>query len=118
MASAAPLVFGIATQTNNGLGSAFVLATDGSSNFITTYMGKTLNGSFIDSGSNGLFFPDSTITVCTSTTSDPNARPVLLVRLDALALSADEHRPGRGRNPVSATSTVPFDIHQPEQHQR
>jgi hypothetical protein len=98
------LVFGIATQTNNGLGSAFVLATDGIGNFITTYKGKALNGSFIDSGSNGLFFPDSTITACTSTPSDPNANQ-FFCPASTLALSAVNQGANGG-----ATSTVPFDI--------
>jgi Protein of unknown function (DUF3443) len=67
------LTFGIGTQSNNGLGSAFVLITDALGNFTTIYKGQTLSASFIDSGSNGLFFPDSSITVCPSTTSDPGA---------------------------------------------
>jgi hypothetical protein len=67
------LTFGIATQSNNGLGSAAVLTLDDHGNFITTYKGQTLDASFIDSGSNGLFFPDSSITLCQSTTGNPHA---------------------------------------------
>lgn len=57
------LIFGINTQTNNALGSAtvFPLSND---NFTTTYSNQSLTASFIDSGSNALFFP-STITACT-----------------------------------------------------
>jgi hypothetical protein len=58
------LVFGIGTQANNGLGDATVLTTDGSGFITTMYKAQTLPNGFLDSGSNGYFFPDSTITVC------------------------------------------------------
>jgi hypothetical protein len=58
------LVFGIGTESNNGLGDVSVLTTDDEGYITTTYKGQTLNNSFLDSGSNGYFFPDSTITVC------------------------------------------------------
>ena len=62
------LVFGIGTQSNNGLGSATVYAVDASSNSIsTTYNGTDYSWSFIDSGSNGLFFEDTSITTCSTT---------------------------------------------------
>ena len=56
------MIFGIATQANNGLGGATVQTTDGFGNFTTTFQGKSYNQSFIDSGSNGLFFLDSPTT--------------------------------------------------------
>jgi hypothetical protein len=59
------LVFGIGTQSNNSLGTATVLTVDPETgDFATSYGGHTLNGGFIDSGSNGLFFTDSTIADC------------------------------------------------------
>jgi hypothetical protein len=58
------LIFGIDTQSNNNVGSATVYATNSSGNFTTTYKGRSLTSSFLDSGSNGLFFPDSTIPRC------------------------------------------------------
>jgi hypothetical protein len=58
------LIFGIGTQANNQLGSATVYATNNNGNFTTTYNGMTLMSSFLDSGSNGLFFPDATIPMC------------------------------------------------------
>ncbi len=58
------LVFGIGTESNNGLGSAKVLTTDEDGFFITTFQGQSLDSSFIDSGSNGLYFPDSSLTLC------------------------------------------------------
>jgi Protein of unknown function (DUF3443) len=62
------LVFGIGTQSNNALSSATVYAADDSGNFTTTSYAGVPNppAGFIDSGSNGLFFPSTTITQCTS----------------------------------------------------
>jgi hypothetical protein len=60
------LVFGIATESNNGLGSATVLTVSSDSGtFTTVYKGQNLSYGFLDSGSNGLFFPDSSIPDCT-----------------------------------------------------
>ena len=50
------LVFGIGTQSNNALGSATKYANDTFGNFVTTYKGQTYSSSFLDSGSNGIFF--------------------------------------------------------------
>ena len=62
------LIFGIGTQSNNALGSAKVLTTN-SNGFITTiFNGQTLNSSFLDSGSNALFFADSSLPNCGSST--------------------------------------------------
>jgi hypothetical protein len=68
------LVFGIGTQSNNGLGSAKVFPTDPTGAtvglagaFTTIFSGTQPFTGFIDSGSNGLFiFNDSTpgLTVC------------------------------------------------------
>jgi hypothetical protein len=68
------LVFGIGTQSNNGLGSATEVMLDGIGGF-TTYYGPGKNAypeSFIDSGSNGVFFLDTSldgIPACTSNSS-------------------------------------------------
>ncbi len=54
------LYFGIGTRSNNTpANSVTVYTVDGNGQLTTTYGGNTLNESFIDSGSNGLFFPDS-----------------------------------------------------------
>ncbi len=66
------LIFGIGTETNNQVpSSALIFALDQANGdtFSTTYKGQLLTDSFIDSGSNGLFFPDTTIPVCTDNTS-------------------------------------------------
>jgi hypothetical protein len=53
------LVFGIGTRANNQLGNAKVIPVDAYGELETTYNGKHYS-SFIDSGSNGIFFLDST----------------------------------------------------------
>jgi hypothetical protein len=59
------LVFGIGTQNNNALGSAsvFTLSTL-TGGILTFYKGDILDHSFIDSGSNALFFKDAGIPRC------------------------------------------------------
>lgn len=57
------LIFGVQTQSNNDLGTATLFDMDANDNFVTMYNGQTLTASFIDSGSNALFFPSS-IAVC------------------------------------------------------
>jgi hypothetical protein len=56
------LIFGIGTQANNGLGTATILATDADGTFTTLYRGRSYGSSFIDSGSNGIFFLESVTT--------------------------------------------------------
>jgi hypothetical protein len=58
------LVFGIDTQANNQLGSATVFQVNNQGNFTTTYKGQSFPASFIDSGSNAIFFDDPTLPVC------------------------------------------------------
>lgn len=62
------LVFGIGTESNNALGGATIYTVDSSGNFTTTnYSGAPSPPTgFIDSGSNGYFFPSTTITECGS----------------------------------------------------
>lgn len=68
------LVFGIGTQSNNALGKATQLTLDQSASFTTTF-GVAQNqytGSFVDSGSNGLYFLDTStdgIPTCQSNSS-------------------------------------------------
>jgi hypothetical protein len=58
------MIFGIGTQSNNALGSATIYPINGNGFFTTTFNSQTLGESFIDSGSNGYFFPDSSIPQC------------------------------------------------------
>jgi hypothetical protein len=84
------LTFGIGTEANNTLPTTATLFTlAAGDNFTTNYGGQALTGSFIDSGSNGLFFPQlggspagcqdnadwycpATTTQLTATNVDPN----------------------------------------------
>jgi hypothetical protein len=60
------LTFGIATQSNNAMGSSVSVQTlDEYGDFTTLFNGKTMNESFVDSGTNTLSFDDSSITQCT-----------------------------------------------------
>jgi Protein of unknown function (DUF3443) len=59
------LIFGIGTQSNNSLGSAKVYTLNPSNVAVTTtFQSQAYSNSFLDSGSNALFFP-STIPQCT-----------------------------------------------------
>ena len=58
------LLFGIGTQSNNGLGSAQVYDVNDEGNLTTAFNGSSIPG-FLDSGSNAFFFNDSSITICT-----------------------------------------------------
>jgi len=67
------LIFGIGTQSNNGLGGATVYAADpNTGNFTTVFKGVTYqDDAFLDTGSNGFYFLDSSITgipTCTNFT--------------------------------------------------
>jgi len=62
------LIFGINTQSNNMLGTETVYAANSLANFTTVYKNQTATNSFIDSGSNGYFFNDSSIATCTIST--------------------------------------------------
>ena len=64
------LIFGIGTQSNNGLGGATVFGTDAFGDFNTTYNSTTYQ-SYIDSGSNAIYFLDTSTTgipVCSDVT--------------------------------------------------
>jgi hypothetical protein len=68
--STGSLVFGIGTQSNNAVANVTVLPIDpNTGNFTTSFNGQTLtDASFLDSGSNGIFFLDTSstgIAVCT-----------------------------------------------------
>lgn len=55
------MVFGIGTQSNNGLGSAAIFPLNSSGEFNTTYKGQSY-AAFVDSGSNAIFFLNQTTT--------------------------------------------------------
>jgi hypothetical protein len=59
---AGSMIFGIGTQTDNSLGAAQAQAADALGNFTTTYNGVAYSDSYIDSGSGGYFFLNSSAT--------------------------------------------------------
>jgi hypothetical protein len=66
------MIFGIDTQTNNKSGSQKVLTVDSTVGYFTTVFNgqpsnQTLNQSFLDTGSNGLYFTDTSIATCSDT---------------------------------------------------
>jgi hypothetical protein len=69
------LIFGVDTRSNNASGGETVLTVAGTAgsgsimpgNLTVLYYGQSLDTSFIDSGSNGIFFDDANIPVCTAT---------------------------------------------------
>jgi len=66
------LLFGIGTQANNAFGAASVISIDPSTgNFTTNYNGTSYIHSFVDSGSNALFFQDARILVCAIASAAP-----------------------------------------------
>jgi hypothetical protein len=94
------LVFGIGTEANNGLGSATVFTVDGQGNFTTVYQGQSYGGSYLDTGSTGMFFLNTSTTglpVCTDAT-------FFYCPSTAQALSATQ------RGVSGTTSTVAFGV--------
>lgn len=81
------LVFGIGTESNNGLGNATIFDVDTSQgNFTTVFNAQTYSdGGFLDTGSEALFFLNSATTglpLCTDTTA-PLYCPATNVNLSA-----------------------------------
>ena len=64
------MIFGIGTQGNNALGNAQVMPVDqNTGTFITRLNQLTYSNSFIDTGSNALFFADASIATCSGAAS-------------------------------------------------
>jgi hypothetical protein len=81
------MIFGIDTQTNNKSGGQSVLTVDpGSGEFTTILNGTTLAKSFLDTGSNGLYFTDSSIAQCAGTNFNGFYCPGSTLALSALVV--------------------------------
>jgi hypothetical protein len=67
------VVFGIGTQSNNALAStATILTTDDYYGYVTTsFIGQNDTTSYFDSGSNAIYFDDSSLTQCASNSIAP-----------------------------------------------
>jgi hypothetical protein len=70
------LIFGIDTQTDNASGTQTVLTVDDNGQLLVMFNGQSLANSFIDSGSNGIYFSDSSIVTCTAPANDPTSQIV------------------------------------------
>jgi hypothetical protein len=99
------MLFGIGTQSDNTLGSAQAQAADGFGNFTTTFNGTKYSNSFIDSGSNALFFLDS----ATTGLPDCSARSQA-VGFYCPASTANFTAINSGPNPNASTTQVPVNI--------
>lgn len=95
------LVFGIGTESNNGLGSVTVLTTDTNGYITTTFNGQTLASSFLDSGSNGLYFPDSSIPTCSGGSSSSGASDFYCPTNSPLSLSATNQGQNGNTTPIT-----------------
>lgn len=95
------MVLGIDTESNNQLGSAAVISVDPlSGNFTTVYKGQSYTrAGFLDSGSNGYFFTDSSLAACTTNIG-------WYCPSTAVTLSATN----QGAGASSGTSSVSFNI--------
>ncbi|WP_027799271.1 DUF3443 domain-containing protein [Paraburkholderia dilworthii] len=60
------LVFGIGTQSNNALGSLQTFTTDNYGDLTSSVFNGSTVTAFLDSGSNGYFFSDSSLALCGS----------------------------------------------------
>jgi hypothetical protein len=111
------LIFGIGTQSNNQVASSatpFTLVCD---DFVTVFEGQTFGitdatnctgpGSFIDSGSNGYFFPDvnNSIPTCPSSTPAGDLSS-FYCPTSLLSLSATNEDP----NGTGATKVTSFSV--------
>jgi hypothetical protein len=63
------LVFGIGSSSNNTISTQTVFPLNSRGFLTTTYGANTYSQSYIDSGSNGIFFTDSTIRKCSGSPS-------------------------------------------------
>jgi hypothetical protein len=102
------LIFGIDTESNNASGSQTVVPIESSGvdeGLMTTiFNGQTLTRSFIDSGSNGIYFDDSAIPACSESGFTEFYCPA-----STLDLSAEMQLAG------SATITESFSVANAEQ---
>lgn len=66
------LILGIGTSNNNAPSGVAAYGLDPQGNFTTQFQGQSFAGSFIDSGSNGLYFPNAVnLAVCPDSSHAP-----------------------------------------------
>ncbi|CAB3713919.1 DUF3443 domain-containing protein [Paraburkholderia rhynchosiae] len=88
------LVFGIGTKLNNVLGSAQAFTTNAVGDLTSSVFNGSTVTAFLDSGSNGYFFSDSSLTLCGSNfsgfycPSSAQTRSITLVGLNSVKATA------------------------------
>ena len=88
------VTFGIGTAANNSPPSGISTFSTDQNGFLTTiYNGTTFAQSIIDTGSNGYFFPDSTLPLCPMSLQDFYCPPVA-ANLSATLLGANGRQAG------------------------
>ncbi len=89
---AGSMYFGVGTQTNNALGAASVQTTDNNGYITTAFGGKNLTTSFIDTGSNGVYFDSASIALCTAGNLSGFYCPATASTLTAINIGANGTR--------------------------
>jgi hypothetical protein len=103
---AGSLIFGIDTQSNNKSGNQTVLLLNPSNGLFTTvYNSQSLGQSFLDTGSNALYFIDASIPQCTNQNYAGFYCPT-----STLSLSASLQGQDVNGDPLGASATVNFSV--------
>ena len=103
------MIFGIGTQSDNALGGAQAQAADSQGNFTTTFNGIAHSGSFIDSGSSGYFFLDSSTTGLPDCATNSHAHG-FYCPASPVSFSAINSGPNPKGNGVPLSMNVAFSI--------
>jgi hypothetical protein len=103
------MIFGIGTQTNNGLNSAQAQAADDVGNFTTTFNGVAYSRSSIDSGSNGYFFLDAK-TVGLADCGASSSAPGFYCPTSPASFSAINTGPNPRSSNVTVAANIAFTI--------
>ena len=85
------LIFGVGTQSNNQFTTGTVLTTDSLGNLTTVLLGKNYATSFLDTGSNGLYFDSTAIVRCAGSNIGFYCPPSL-TPLSAILVGANAQR--------------------------
>ena len=103
------MIFGIGTQADNALGGAQAQRANSLGNFTTTFNGKAYASSFIDSGSSGYFFLDSTATGLPNCASSGDASG-LYCPTSPVSLTAINSGPNPKGSGVPVSMSVAFSV--------
>jgi hypothetical protein len=95
------MIFGVGTQGNNQVGNSTLLTTNSQGFFTTRLNGRAWSGSFIDTGSNGIYFDSTAFPACTGNAIGFYC-PVALSNFVATATGTN-----------GATVSVPFAVENP-----